>query len=107
MVGSAIDSSELSTISTKKAMQRAAIGIHAARNDAYVPAAAGLNASTFVTAADDTSDASSDTRAALRDLPVLAGDESMTSSPDLKRRGAPVRAPLVVHLGTVVRRARC
>ena len=34
MVGSAIDSSELSTISTKNAMQRAASGIHAARKDA-------------------------------------------------------------------------
>jgi hypothetical protein len=33
MVGSAIDSSELSTISTKNAMQSAASGIHAARND--------------------------------------------------------------------------
>jgi hypothetical protein len=36
MVGSAMDSSVLSTISTKKARQRAAIGIHAARRDGYV-----------------------------------------------------------------------
>ena len=33
MVGSAIDRSVLSTISTKKARQRAARGIHAARRD--------------------------------------------------------------------------
>ncbi len=36
MVGSAIDSSELSTISTKNAMQRAPSGIQAARKDTYV-----------------------------------------------------------------------
>ena len=42
IVGSAIDSRVLSTISTKKARQRAAKGIQAARNERYVRDAAGV-----------------------------------------------------------------
>ncbi|CAM5305135.1 hypothetical protein SCALM49S_01676 [Streptomyces californicus] len=43
MVGSAIDRRVLSTISTKKARQSAAIGIHAARREGYVREAGGFS----------------------------------------------------------------
>ncbi len=42
IVGSAIESNVLSTISTKKARHRAASGIHAARRDGYVRDGAGV-----------------------------------------------------------------